>query len=213
MKPATGELAALAAYSGDPWGPTNAYFDHAEPFMDQAWDMLIWPMLKGLDLRVVVDLAAGHGRNGRKLIEHCERLIILDIQPGNVERCQARFAADPRVTCHVNSGFDLRPVPDASVSLVYCFDAMVHFDSDVVRAYLADTRRVLVPGGHGFFHHSNYTGGDDWRTGPHSRGFMSRDLFGHYARKEGLSVLDQRVIDWADARELDCVSLVRRDPE
>ena len=35
---------------------------------------------------------------------------------------------------------------------------MVHFDSDVVRAYLKEFRRILKPGGHGFCHHSNYTG-------------------------------------------------------
>ena len=54
---------------------------------------------------------------------------------------------------------------------------MVHFESDVIRSYLRDTMRVLEPGGRGFFHHSNYTGGEDWRTNPSSRNFMSQAFF------------------------------------
>jgi hypothetical protein len=39
---------------------------------------------------------------------------------------------------------------------------------------------------------------------------MSKELFGHYARKEGLSVVTQRVIDWAGKPQLDCLSLVQK---
>ena len=110
----------------------------------------------------------------------------------------------------VNNGYDLQPIPSSSVTLIYCFDAMVHFDSDVVRSYLRDAFRVLVAGGRGFFHHSNYTGGDDWRANPGSRGFMSAALFSHYAGKEGLRILRQSIIDWGGIRGLDCLTLVER---
>lgn len=203
-------LKKLARYSGDPWTPKNEYFAHAEPFMESSWKNLIWPLIQGCDFRSVIDLAAGHGRNSNLLRKHAQRILVLDIQAGNVERCRERFGDDSRFTFAVNNGYDLRPAADRSVTLVYCFDAMVHFDGDVVRSYLRDCMRVLEPGGHGFFHHSNYTGGDDWRTNPSSRNFMSREFFSHYARKEGLTVVQQRAIGWDGRPNLDCLTLVEK---
>ena len=68
----------------------------------------------------------------------------------------------------------------------------------------------LAPGGRGFFHHSNYTGGHDWRTNPSSRNFMTKELFAHYARKEGLNVISQRVINWGSNPGIDCLTLVEQ---
>ena len=100
--------------------------------------------------------------------------------------------------------------PSRAVGLVYCFDAMVHFNPDVVGAYLAETRRCLKPGGHGFFHHSNHLGGPDWQANPHARNVMSAALFRGFAAAARLEVVEQRVIDWGDAPGLDCVTLVRK---
>lgn len=203
-------LRELAAYSGDPWIPDNEYFVHAEAYMKPLWNQCIQPFLNGCDLTHTVDLAAGHGRNSVILSDLAQRLTIVDIQPGNIEVCKRRFSDRKNIEYVVNNGFDMQPVRDDDVNLVYCFDAMVHFDSDVVRSYLRDTRRVLVPGGRGFFHHSNYTGGEDWRTNVESRNFMSKEWFAHYARKEGLKVLSQQLVEWSGIADLDCFTLVER---
>jgi ubiquinone/menaquinone biosynthesis C-methylase UbiE len=203
------KLRELAAYSGDPWTPQNAYFAHAEAYIERLWSDLVQPFIDGSDFSHTVDLAAGHGRNSTKLITLAKRLTIMDIQSGNIEVCKARFVNQHNVTFLVNNGFDLQPIGDGDVTLVYCFDAMVHFDSDVIRSYLRDTRRVLAPGGRGFFHHSNYSAGHDWRTNPSSRNFMTKELFAHYALKEGLSINSQRVINW-EKPEIDCLTLVER---
>jgi len=164
----------------------------------------------GIDLSVTMDLAAGHGRNAAKLLPMAGRLHIVDIHASNVGICRARFGEDPRIAYHDTDGCTL-PVPDAALSFLFCFDAMVHFDSDVVRAYLAEARRVMAPGARAFLHHSNHTGGEDWLLAPHCRNFMSQPLFAHYARKEGLTVLQQVVMDWGGVSGLDCLSLLRRD--
>lgn len=208
--PPAEELRAQAAYSGDPWNPSNPYFAHAEASMDPLWNRLVHPFIDGSDLSATLDLAAGHGRNSAMLLRHARTLAIMDIQPGNIEVCRARFKDRSNVTYHVNNGYDMQPVPSGSLTFIYCFDAMVHFESDVVRSYLKDARRVLAPGGRGFFHHSNYTGGDDWRTNPSARNFMSKEFFAHYARKEGLKVLRQKVIDWGAHQDMDCLTLVER---
>ena len=202
-------LEELAAYSGDPWRPTNPYFEHAEEAMGRQWDKLIFPFIEGADFSSCLDLAAGHGRNSEVLLNYASKLAVVDFQPGNIEKCKDRLARHSNVSFYVNNGFDLRSIPDKSVTFIYCFDAMVHFDSDIVRSYLKETFRILTMGGQGFFHHSNYTGGHDWRTNPGSRNFMSKDLFAHYAIKEQLVILNQRVIDWGTP-SLDCFSLIEK---
>ncbi|TCZ61335.1 class I SAM-dependent methyltransferase [Roseicella aquatilis] len=203
-------LDAAARHAGDIWLPEHPYFDAAEPDFDLLWQM-IEPFLEGADFSCVLDLATGRGRNARKLLPLAQRLLLVDIRPENIAFCRGRFGDDPRITYIANTGYDLRAVPDASVTLFYSFDAMVHFDSDVVRAYLAEARRVMAPGARAFLHHSNHTGGEDWLQAPHCRNFMSRALFAHWARKEGLTVLRQDVMDWGGVPALDCISLLRRD--
>ena len=203
-------LERSAKYSGDPWVSSNPYFTHAEGSMNQSWAKRIWPFIQDCDFSAAIDLAAGHGRNSEKLLERAGSLVVMDIQAGNVEICRKRFAGRPNVKAMLCNGFDLQPVEDDSITLVYCFDAMVHFNPDVVQSYLADTHRVLKPGGRGFFHHSNYTGGKDWKLNPASRNYMSAAMFADKAKQAGLSVVRQVVIDWSNHRNLDCLSLVQR---
>jgi ubiquinone/menaquinone biosynthesis C-methylase UbiE len=205
-------LDKLAHHSGDPWKPEHRYFAHAEKHMQHSWDKLIWPFIHDCDFTSVIDLAAGHGRNSEMLKQVAKQILILDIQPENVELCRQRFKGDDRFEFAVCNGYDLQPARDNAYTLVYCVDAMVHFDSDVVRSYLADVRRVLAPGGMAFFHHSNHTEGTlDWVRNPGSRNFMSKDLFRHYAVKEELAVVRQQIIDWSKLPGLDCLTLVRKD--
>jgi SAM-dependent methyltransferase len=193
------------------------YFDAAEGHMDGQWRTLVLPFLRfeesGIDCAVTVDLAAGRGRASAKLLPLAgRRLHIVDLHPNNVEACRRRFGEDPRIAYHVTNGWSL-PLPDGEATFLFSFDAMVHFDSDVVRSYLREAARVLRPGGHAFLHHSNTMAhpGGDYGAEAHWRNFMSRELLAHYALKEGLRVLRQQPVDWAgDGRFIDCFSLLRR---
>jgi ubiquinone/menaquinone biosynthesis C-methylase UbiE len=123
------------------------YYDIVEPCMAEQWRELIWPRIRRLDFSHVLDLAAGHGRNSARLREVAGRITIVDINRENVDYCRERFQGDDRFTFLTNDGLSLRGVADDSISLVYSFDSMVHFDSDVMREYLKEIRRVLKPGG------------------------------------------------------------------
>jgi ubiquinone/menaquinone biosynthesis C-methylase UbiE len=204
------EVLAAARAVGETWSETP-YYDDAEPYTEHVWRH-VSPYLSGCDFSVALDLAAGHGRHSTKLLPRAERLYIVDIRPENVDFCRARFGDDERIRYVVTDGRSLEAIPSDSVTLAFCFDAMVHFDSDTVRAYLREFGRVLRPGGKGFCHHSNYASnpGGDWQDNPHWRNFMSRELFCHYARKSGLRILRSDVIDWTDAPALDCYTLFER---
>ena len=189
----------------------HKYFDAAEPYMEDQWRHHIWPMIQDCDFSNVVDLATGHGRNAVKLLDLADELTLVDILDENIDYCRKRFGTRPNLHYVVNDGASLAGIPDASVSLLYCFDAMVHFDSDVVRSYIEEFRRILRPGGRAFCHHSNYTGSPtgDFRTTFGARNFMSKELFEHWVHKAGLRVVCARVIQW-DRPDLDCLTLLER---
>jgi ubiquinone/menaquinone biosynthesis C-methylase UbiE len=208
-------LAEAVEAVGSCWAEAP-YFAEAEPYMDEQWRLLILPFLRlgegGIDCAEVVELGAGRGRVAAKLLPLAGRLHLVDLHPNNLEACRRRFGDDPRLSYHVTDGHSL-PLPDAAATFLFSFDAMVHFDSDVVRAYLREAHRVLRPGGHAFLHHSNTMAhpGGDFRAQQHWRNFMSKELLAHYARKEGLEALRQQPVDWAgDGSFIDCFSLLRR---
>jgi len=207
-------LAQVAREVGDDW-KESPYYDSAERYMKDLWEGLIWGFIKDCDFSCVVDLAAGHGRNTEKLREVGQKIYLVDINEENVQFCRKRFAGDGRITFLKNDGVKLSGIADGEATLVYCFDAMVHFDSDIIRSYLREFGRVLKPGGHGFCHHSNYdkNPGGNFRDNPAWRNFMSQSLFHHYCAKEGLEVVRSQVIDWGEVPKLDCMTLLKKPSE
>jgi SAM-dependent methyltransferase len=196
-----GPALAAAVEAVGRWWAEAPYFAEAERHTDEQWRELILPFLclfeSGVDCAVVVELGAGRGRTASKLLPLAGRLHLVDLHPNNLEACRRRFGADQRLSCHVTDGRSL-PLPDATATFLFSFDSMVHFDSDVVRAYLREARRVLRPGGHAFLHHSN--------TVAHPVAISARSALaqlhvegtaGALRPEGGLEVLRQQPVDWA----------------
>jgi ubiquinone/menaquinone biosynthesis C-methylase UbiE len=202
------KLIALAETVGRDWteGP---YYDEAELAMEEQWLGEIWPLIREVDFECTVELAAGHGRNSEKLRHLARHLYLVDINIENIDFLRRRFADATNITFVHNNGIDIGDVPSEAATFVYSFDAMVHFDSDVVRAYLREFHRVLRVGGHGFAHYSNYTENPtgSYKDHPGWRNFMSRELFEHYAAKEGLTPIVSKLRN-GDA---DAMTLFRRE--
>ncbi|TAE78677.1 MAG: class I SAM-dependent methyltransferase [Oscillatoriales cyanobacterium] len=194
----------------------HTYYDQAESWLSEDYPVLIEPLIKDCDFSVVIDLAAGHGRNSNLLKTKANKIIVVDIHQENIDFCKKRFAGDDTFEFLINDGVTLKEIADNSVTLVYSWDAMVHFDSDVVRSYISEFSRVLKPGGKGLCHHSNYdkTPGGWFQYNPHARNFMTANLFAHYCAKEGLKVLHSQVINWGKddnlVKEMDCITLFEK---
>jgi SAM-dependent methyltransferase len=195
------DLSALARRSGDPF-TAPIYFNTAERVIGRQWEYFIWPRIKDADFSMVVDLACGHGRNTARLAPLSDRVIAVDINTECVEFVRARFAGQPKVSVVKTDGASLASVNSGSATLVYCWDAMVHFEPEVVEAYVREIARVLAPGGRGFIHHSNWINGkgQDFKTQPNWRNFMSRELFANYLRDCGLQIISQDVINWDESK-------------
>jgi ubiquinone/menaquinone biosynthesis C-methylase UbiE len=198
------------------WGQETAetYHSVAASHMNAQWESLIGPLLAQfpIDYSRTIDFAAGYGRNARKLLEvGAAHITMVDVNPECVAHLEANFPHD-RATAVLNNGADLAQLETKGFTFLYTFDAMVHFDIELVIAYLPEFARVLKPGAYALVHHSNYTAnpGGDFRQNPHWRNFMSADIFKHVATRSGLTVLHQNIFSWGEPNN-DCITILRRD--
>lgn len=183
----------------------DVFWGHASPFK---------MMFDRLDLERVVELACGHGRHSAELLRLSPQssLVLVDVNKSNIVHCRNRFADCKNVRCYVNDGSDIACCTAEFATALFSYDAMVHFEYDDVAAYLREIYRVLRPGGRALLHHSNNTGepGKPYSQCVHWRNFMSAPLFNHMAARAGMAVIDQKVLDWGSAVQIDAITLLER---
>jgi len=192
------------------------YFAHAEPYMAQQWEGIIWPIIKNEDFTSTLELACGHGRNTEFLRRYAKSIDLIDVNQVCVDACRERFGSQ-RDGCtfryHVTSGNKL-PVDSNSISFGYSWDSMVHFDKLVVRDYVFEFARVLKVGGSAFLHHSNYgmiAPDSSWTKNHGNRSDMTALLMQEYVKETGLAVKFQRLSGKGDGwgmDDLDCLTLL-----
>ena len=213
MSASDDSLEASVRVVSEPW-VDSAYYAEAEEWAAMLWhpDYPFLEFFDRLDLTRTLELAVGHGRNAEFVQPLAGSLILMDVVQPNLDVCEERFEGRANVRVLKNNGYDFRPVEAASLTAIYCYDAMVHFSPDLVEAYLLDAARVLEPGGRALFHHSNYAAPDDRHYGlnPHARNHMTREWFMELAGKAGLDVVESRVIPWVEVEGLDCLTLVEK---
>jgi SAM-dependent methyltransferase len=203
------EIAVVAA----PW-KGSPYYDDAERMTFLLWsDVLPFhEQFKQFDLANVLELSCGHGRHAEITAPKAERLTLVDVLDENIAFCRDRLSGRSNVAYLVGDGATFGPVADASLTAIYCYDSMVHFSPEIVASYIRDTARVLAPGGRAIYHHSNYQGPavPHYGMNPHARNFMSQELFVRTAKDAGLEVVASRTIDWGNAKDLDCMTVLQK---
>jgi len=217
MKEYSEKVKAAVKVVGEGW-VESPYYDNVEKQIPRFWNAgsVFKKLFDNLDLTHVVELACGHGRHSAQIQDTADKLTLLDINQTNVDYCSKRFAQSKNIDVLLNNGLDFSPLTNESVTAVFCYDAMVHFDHRCVNSYLQDFTRVAKKGSLGLFHHSNYNYpfSDHYGQNPHSRNFMTKELFARYALDCDLVVEEQIVVDWGGGENLkkglDCVSLVRK---
>ena len=200
----------------------SPYYEHAEQ-----WTLLFWedrfvfkPYFDKLDLTRCAELACGHGRHAEQLLrrygDRVEALYCLDVLEENVAFTAERIGMFAQATVILISGCDFQPIPAATLTAIFCYDAMVHFSPDIVRSYLADAARVLVPGGRALLHHANLyapdtgTPGRHYGLNPNARNHMTLALFEFFAQEAGLRILQTEAMQWAKIPDTDRITLLER---
>jgi len=198
---------------------SKGYFTEAEKVMERQWNDVIWPLIKDLNFDRTLDLACGHGRNTDYIRHHAKKVHLIDINKSCIDACRERFGAEldgVRFEYHLTDGNNLAAITSDTMTLVYTWDSMVHFDKLIVRDYVAEIARILESGGHAFLHHSNLGAKNpdsDWATNTGTRSDMSAGLMRDYADENDLVVVSQhihgRAQGWGEDG-LDCVSILRK---
>ena len=212
-EPAQTSLEKDISVVAEAWAASRYYVEAEQ------WTHLFWAestpfrrFFNRLDLTSVVELACGHGRHAANIVRAAGSITMIDIFDQNLEACRNRLGGYPNVSFVKGDGSTFRPVEDNSTTAVFCYDAMVHFSPEMVRAYLEDAARILRPGGMALFHHSNYPAPPDRHYGknPHARNHMTLALFAGMAEHAGLPVTEAVTLPWGGVADLDCLSLLTK---
>ncbi|WP_421193228.1 class I SAM-dependent methyltransferase [Aeromonas enteropelogenes] len=206
--------AAPASYD---WG---AYYKSAELAAQAHYIKFIKPILEKLegelDYSNVLDFACGEGRIAELMQERCQHLWLIDANTKAVDFCRERFAKYQHVQVQCNAAGAL-PQTDGSLSLIYSWDAMVHFSYKSLDFYLCEFSRVLQPHGYVLMHHSNLaalTGHmrifDVWSLNVNGRSNISKDDISFIARHHGFKVVSQTVITWG-IDKIDCMTVLKKE--
>ena len=198
----------------------SPYYETAEQWTHLFWkqDAIFKIYFDQIDVSNSAELACGHGRHSEQLLQkyanRVSHLYCLDVIESNVDFTRKRLSSFSNVECLLIAGRDFQPIPSDSLTSIFCYDAMVHFNPDVVQSYLADAFRVLMPGGRALFHHSNLdapkTGVSGYAQNPHARNHMPFNLFESFVAEAGLRILEAQAIRWGQLPNLDRISLLER---
>lgn len=169
-------------------------------------------LFEQLDTTHIVELACGRGRHVPKYMDNANTIMLVDILEKNIDFCKERFQGIDKINYYVNSGCDLSAIGDDSVTSIFSYDAMVHFESIDVYHYLQETNRVLKSGGMALYHHSNND--KDYKatflSGECGRNYMSMGLFAHFADRAGLKVIEQVKYQW-NKNIVDGITLLQKE--
>lgn len=195
-------------YAEDP-----RYFADNEQFMDWQWEHVIKPNLAGQQVRRVLEIAAGYGRNTAKLADIAEEIWVTDVNASCIAACEKRFV-DWTGSCRLHfvqtDGLGFRGVPEGRIDFIYSWDSMVHFTPEVLRQNIFSASRLLVPGGRGFIHHANlppHRAQAYWKNNPGWRSAVDAPMVAGFLQEASLKILRQVCFSWANVPWLDCMTL------
>jgi SAM-dependent methyltransferase len=97
---------------------------------------------------VVLEIGCGIGRLLRFLALLFDEVHGLDVAPEMIRQSKEYLAGSPNVTTWCGDGSSLRPLADHSIGFVFSYVVFQHIPlKEVIRDYVHEVRRVLVPGG------------------------------------------------------------------
>ena len=155
---------------------------------------------------MVLEVGPGSGRWTEILQTVARELFVVDVSARAIDICKKRFSSATNIRFMLARNANLG-IPDKSIDAIWSFDVFVHFNPDDTAGYLAEFKRVLVPGGIGIIHHpvdGGIHGG--WRSR------MTGSLFTALLEKNGLTMV-RRFDSWGEngrynlSHPGDCISV------
>jgi ubiquinone/menaquinone biosynthesis C-methylase UbiE len=131
--------------------------------------------------QTILEIGCGVGRVGKELAPKIKRWIGCDVSSNMLGHAARRLEGISNVDLVQISGYDLKPIPDASVDSVYCTVVFMHLHEWDRYAYVCEAFRVLKPGGRFFCDNANLAHEDGWKM------FLAGAAFPPTARPQHLS--------------------------
>jgi ubiquinone/menaquinone biosynthesis C-methylase UbiE len=141
----------------------------------------------------VLEIGPGRGRWTEYLVRSAAHVTLVDISAACLDYCRRRFGDRHNVDYFLTTGEVLPLHAQGRVDFVWSYDAFVHMDPEVVRAYLREVHRVLRDGGRAIIHHANVADLSAHRQddAPGWRSAMTSGLMRELAEAAGLAVISQ----------------------
>ncbi len=117
----------------------------------------------------ILEIGCGVGRLGKGLCPLCKSWTGCDVSPNMLRHTLKYLKEFDNVRVAEVSGYDLQPVADASMDLVYCTVVFMHLSEWDRYNYIEDARRVLRPGGRLYVDNISLTTGYGWKFFQESR--------------------------------------------
>jgi SAM-dependent methyltransferase len=95
----------------------------------------------------VLEIGCGVGRVGRVMAPFVKEWIGCDVSANMLRLASRRLLGLPNIRLVEISGYDLQPIPDASVDVVYTTVVFMHLEEWDRYNYVLEAKRVLKPGG------------------------------------------------------------------
>jgi len=113
---------------------------------------------------VILEIGCGMGRVGKVLAPGCDRWIGTDISSGMLACARHHLLGLNNIELVELKEVGLKPIPDASIDMVYCTVVFMHlFEWDRYR-YVEEAMRVLKPGGRCYFDNVDITTDHGWEV-------------------------------------------------
>ena len=147
---------------GDEWSNPSLIGMDVEPeqVVPHLVESYFRPFLGTPDL--LVEIGAGGGRFTEPLLDFCGRVCAADTSKTMIRALTSRF--ENRSNCQplLLDGTGLTGVASGSVDAVFSYGVFVHLQHWDFYNYIAETARVLRPGGKAIIQHANTTSEQGW---------------------------------------------------
>jgi hypothetical protein len=203
------------------WGPENIYHTAREAFIEKQIDSCLYPTLVecinnlGINIQSlrIGDLASGHGGVAVAVcnkLSNVSEYLLIDVRTDNLEIAKNKLLLSNQflnVNTFLCDGKSFDDFTGKAVDILFCWDAMVHFDILDVVGYLASLSKIC--NGYAVFHHSNLgVVTNDISQNLHYRNFMTAQTFAQLAISSGHTVVDQRLLA-CTVPSVDCVTVIK----
>lgn len=111
----------------------------------------------------ILEIGCGVGRVGQALAPRIRRWIGCDVSENMLHHARKRMGDQTNYDLVPISGYDLKPIADASLDVVYCTVVFMHLEEWDRFAYIKEAYRVLKPGGRFMCDNANLESEEGWK--------------------------------------------------